>query len=157
MDHTTGMSVRSAVSVLGREPPAALHTRLEFEIAAGVQAPTVARRVVERLGAELDARRLDEVRLLVTELVTNCVRHAGISRETLITVSLELTESSLHVAVSNPGAAFDAPVPPDPGEPVEGGRGLWLVEKLADRWGIDDVHEARVWFEVTRAAAVAGP
>src|SRR3954451_12852925 len=129
------------------------HARLEFEIAGGEQAPAAARRVVEGLGSELDARRLDDVRLLVTELVTNCVRHAHVGSDGPITVSLELTPASLHVAVSNPGAAFEAPCPPAEADGAAvGGRGLVLVDKLADRWGIDDVHEARVWFEVSRAA-----
>ena len=96
---------------------------------------------------------MDEVRLLVSELVTNCVRHADAARGTPITVSLELTATALYVAVSNPGAAFEVPdKPAEDDEPAEGGRGLELVAKLADRWGIDDVHEARVWFEVSRAA-----
>jgi anti-sigma regulatory factor (Ser/Thr protein kinase) len=102
----------------------------------------------------MDGRRVDEVRLLVTELVTNCVRHAGAGRETPITVSLELTATLLHVAVSNPGIAFEAPNPLGATNGSgEGGRGLLLVDRLAQRWGIDDVHEARVWFEVSRAGA----
>jgi anti-sigma regulatory factor (Ser/Thr protein kinase) len=129
-----------------------VHTRLEFEINGGSQAPSVARQVVQGLGGQLDARRLNEVRLLVTELVTNSVRHGGISSETTMTVSLELSETTLYVAVSNPGAAFEPPEQEKDGE-REGGRGLAILDRLADRWGIDDVHEARVWFEVSRAAA----
>ena len=129
--------------------PLAVHTRLEFEIAGGTHAPAVARQVILGLGTELEPDRLNQVRLLVTELVTNCVRHAGIGRDTTVTVSLELGESTLHVAVSNPGAAFDPPdAPPD--DDAEGGRGLVLVDRLSERWGIDDVHEARVWFVVPR-------
>jgi anti-sigma regulatory factor (Ser/Thr protein kinase) len=156
MDLTTGMSNETGEGGLDRDRPLTLHTRLEFEFAGGTRAPTVARQVVQGLGTELDVRRLNEVRLLVTELVTNCVRHAGIDREATVTVSLELDESNLYVAVSNPGAAFEAPEPPPESAESEGGRGLVLVDRLADRWGIDDVHEARVWFEVSRVAAVAG-
>jgi anti-sigma regulatory factor (Ser/Thr protein kinase) len=155
MDLTTGMSTpRPRRRRRSFRPPPATHSRLEFEIAGGDQAPAAARQVVAGLGPVMDDRRLEEVQLLVTELVTNCVRHAGIGKETSITVGLELTPSALHVAVSNPGVAFDVPGPPEPSEePAAGGRGLLLVERLADRWGIDDVHEARVWFEVSRAAA----
>lgn len=156
MDLTTGTSSTAAKAGLGREPPPTVHRRLEFEISGGTHAPSVARQVVERLGTELDASRLQEVQLLVTELVTNSVRHAGVGRDTTVTVSLELTRSTLHVAVSNPGAAFRAPAPPPDAEVAEGGRGLLLVDRLADRWGIEDVHEARVWFEVSRAAVVGG-
>src|SRR5437868_1444414 len=130
---TTGTSRRTKRR-LGRPPPAT-HARLEFEIAGGEQAPAAARRVVEGLESAMDGKRVDEVRLLVTELVTNCVRHAGASQETSITVSLELTATVLHVAVSNPGMAFEAPTAPSgPNGSVEGGRGLVLVDRLAQRW-----------------------
>jgi anti-sigma regulatory factor (Ser/Thr protein kinase) len=145
MDLTTGTSLP------------AVHTRLEFEIPGGRRAPTVARQMVQRLGADLDEQRLNEVRLLVTELVTNSVRHAGAGRRSTVTVSVELTDTTLRVTVSNPGAAFEAPIQAPAGEETEGGRGLMLVEKLADRWGIDDVREARVWFEVSRAEGGGGP
>ena len=47
-------------------------------------------------------------------------------------MSLELSESTLYVAVSNPGAAFDPPDVP-PGGDCEGGRALLLVDGVADR------------------------
>jgi anti-sigma regulatory factor (Ser/Thr protein kinase) len=153
MDLTTGMSQRMTRRTSGRPPPAT-HARLEFEIAGGEQAPAAARRVVDELDVEMDDRRMDEVMLLVTELVTNCVRHAGAGEDTPITVSLELTATTVHVAVSNPGVAFDPPDPVTvPDGSAESGRGLMLVDRLAHSWGIDDVHEARVWFEVSRGAA----
>jgi anti-sigma regulatory factor (Ser/Thr protein kinase) len=152
---TTGTSRPTTRRRQGRPPPAT-HARLEFEIAGGEQAPAAARRVVEGLENAMDGRRVDEVRLLVTELVTNCVRHAGAGKDTPITVSLELTPTVLHVAVSNPGIAFEAPDPlGSPNGATEGGRGLVLVDRLAQCWGIDDVHEARVWFEVSRSGAPA--
>jgi len=150
MDLTTRTSTPDRAHDVDDDRPRALHTRLEFEIAGGRQAPRIAREVVRGLGTELDAQRLNEVRLLVTELVTNCVRHAHIGGAQTVTVSLELDESTLYVAVSNPGTGFEPPAPPP--EEREGGRGLLLVDRLADRWGVDDVHEARVWFEVSRTA-----
>jgi anti-sigma regulatory factor (Ser/Thr protein kinase) len=137
-----------------RDSPPTTRASLQFEISGGDLAPAAARRIVEDVAATLDPRRLDEVRLLVSELVSNCVLHAGIGHASAVTVNLELTESSLRVAVSNPGGAFAPPaVAGTPDEPTEGGRGLMLVDRLADRWGIDEVHEARVWFEISRAAA----
>jgi anti-sigma regulatory factor (Ser/Thr protein kinase) len=149
MDLKTRMLRADRAQGIADDRPRALHTRLEFEIAGGHQAPRIARQVVHGLRTELDAQRLNEVRLLVTELVTNCVRHAHIGSTQAVTVTLELDESMLYGAVSNPGAGFE---PPDPPAELdgEGGRGLLLVDQLTDRWGIDDVHEARVWFEISR-------
>jgi anti-sigma regulatory factor (Ser/Thr protein kinase) len=133
----------------GRPPPAT-HARLEFEIAGGEEAPAAARKVVEGLETALDQQRVDQVRLLVTELVTNCVRHAGAGLETPITVSLELTATVLHVAVSNPGGAFESPDPLGGADgSAEGGRGLMLVDEMADEWGVAQVaHGKQVWFRL---------
>jgi len=152
MDLTTRTFPTARARGVDDDRPPALHTRLEFEIAGGDHAPRIARQVVHGLRTELDARRLNEVRLLVTELVTNCVRHADIDRKKTVTVSLELDASTLYVAVSNPGAGFEPPEPPPAEQEREGGRGLLLVDRLADRWGVDDVHEARVWFEISRSS-----
>jgi hypothetical protein len=58
----------------------------------------------------------------------------------------------LRIEVSDSGPGFD-PVStrPDPGGNDPGGWGLWLVDQLTDRWGVDLSHSARVWMEFDRS------
>ena len=60
---------------------------------------------------------------------------------------------ALRVEVTDQGAGFEPTVlRPDPGE-RPGGWGLWLVDQLTDRWGVDFSHSTRVWCEFERTAA----
>jgi anti-sigma regulatory factor (Ser/Thr protein kinase) len=83
----------------------------------------------------------------VSELVTNSVRHAQLRPGELIRLRVEVTGRLLRVEVSDPGEGFGATIPqPTVGEP--GGWGLFLTERLADRWGIDrDGGWTTVWLE----------
>lgn len=85
--------------------------------------------------------------LLVSELVTNAIRHA----QPPLVLRAATRGRGLRVEVHD--GATDPPVlaqPPPPDElPQESGRGLFLVASLADRWGWDG-HSAgkAVWFEL---------
>lgn len=111
-----------------------------------------ARREMSRLSTELDARLLDNMRLLVTELISNSVRHAG-ARAVELTVAV--SPERVRVEVANVGRPFR----PEPGEAgrearreADSGWGLFLIESLSHDWGVvDDSSSQRVWFEITRA------
>ena len=85
-----------------------------------------------------------DVRLLVSELVTNAVRHANLATGDVIELVVELADHKLRVEVHDPGGGFVPSAPsPDPARPS--GWGLYLVAELADRWGVDsDDEHARV-------------
>lgn len=107
-----------------------------------------ARREMARLDAELDAALLENMRLLVTELVSNSVRHAGASA---VELTVAMSPQWVRVEVANTGDPFSADANraergPDPGW------GLFLVESLSNDWGVlDDTGCQRVWFEIARA------
>jgi anti-sigma regulatory factor (Ser/Thr protein kinase) len=84
--------------------------------------------------------------------VTNSVRHAGVGEDGLVGFELVLSPASVRVEVSDPGPGF-VPEPDRPGADALGGRGLFLVDSLADRWGTADGGDGgtRVWFELDRA------
>ncbi len=125
------------------------HPGLEVRLPPTDRAPGVARRCVDRLEDRLDPEGLETMRLLVSELVTNSVRHARLDSGGWIELRIEETPGALRVAVTDPGRGFDErPGPPQPGDPS--GWGLHLVEQLADRWGISREGETRVWFEISR-------
>jgi anti-sigma regulatory factor (Ser/Thr protein kinase) len=102
----------------------------------------------------LDEERLDDLRLLTSELVSNSVRHAGPSKVGPIHVRVSVTEASVRVAVVDQGPGFD-PTPKAIRPDDDAGWGLFLLEQLADRWGMDRSEATTVWFELDRSSPPA--
>jgi anti-sigma regulatory factor (Ser/Thr protein kinase) len=128
---------------------------LDVRLPARSRAVPTARHAVEALNGVVSEDALEDTRLLVSELVTNSVRHAGLGPSQPIVLRAELRGESLHVEVSDDGRGFDRPdTSPTPGD--NSGWGLFLVAQLADRWGIDDARPTTVWFEVPAKARSAG-
>jgi serine phosphatase RsbU (regulator of sigma subunit)/PAS domain-containing protein len=123
---------------------------LDLRLPGGAHAPASARAAVEALPAgSLEPPLAHTARLLASEIVTNSVRHAGVGEDGLVGFELVLSPASVRVEVSDPGPGF-VPEPDRPGADALGGRGLFLVDSLADRWGTAD-GGTRVWFELDRA------
>jgi anti-sigma regulatory factor (Ser/Thr protein kinase) len=99
------------------------------------------------------AETSESVRLLVTELVTNSVRHADVGAEEYIEIELVASRDGVRVDVTDRGPGFD------PSEPRRhpGGFGLILVEEIADRWGVDCEDGSRVWFEIDHPPGTGPP
>jgi anti-sigma regulatory factor (Ser/Thr protein kinase) len=108
------------------------------------------KRVRDRLGGVLEPKKLAEAELLTSELVTNAVRYAQVNDEAMIEIDFEVEAATVRVRVVDAGPGFDFGkiLRTSPGEP--GGWGLFLVEALADRWGIDPPSPHCVWFEIDR-------
>jgi anti-sigma regulatory factor (Ser/Thr protein kinase) len=117
----------------------------------GPSAASAARNALLVLDTRVDAQCLDDIRLLVSELVTNAVRHAGGPRGGEVTLDVTIESSSLHVEVTDPGTGFD-PQPRDDEMSRPGGWGLYLVDRIADRWGVVRNHLNHVWFEIDGVA-----
>jgi anti-sigma regulatory factor (Ser/Thr protein kinase) len=124
---------------------------------ADVSAPRAARRALQGLSGHVDEGLLERGRVVVTELVTNSVRHARLAPEQHIELQVWAGQKLLRVEVSDDGDGFEpVAVPPHP-DHAAGGWGLWIVAQLADRWGIDVSHSTRVWCEFeTRARPEPG-
>jgi anti-sigma regulatory factor (Ser/Thr protein kinase) len=128
--------------------------RLERELPVTTEAAAVARHALGDLADVLPGGRARDVRLLVSELVTNAVRHANLDDHEVIRLVVDLADSVLRVEVHDPGGGFVPTAPaPDPARPS--GWGLYLVAELADRWGVDSDDSTLVWFELDRPAAAA--
>jgi signal transduction histidine kinase len=83
--------------------------------------------------------------VLVTELVTNAVRHAEGGPDDKVVLHLAAAAGLVRVEVCDGGAGFDpAEREPDP----TGGFGLVMLRRLADRWGVDATGGTCVWFEL---------
>ena len=128
--------------------------RLERVLSATPEAAAQARHALDSLVPRLPDGQVRDLRLLVSEVVTNAVRHANLGDNDAIRLVVDLADHALRVEVHDPGTGFIPQAPrPDPARPS--GWGLYLVAELADRWGVDSDHETLVWFELDRTAATA--
>lgn len=146
----------TARAVKGHDPPHAVSGAeaggFEMEVAAGELAPARAREAVERwLSGRVSGTLVDDVRLLVSELVTNSVRHARLTGDATIRVSVAIVGGMVRVEVEDPGDGAIAAVPPD--REHGGGFGLYLVEILAERWGSSHDGKTCVWAELAVSPA----
>ncbi len=99
------------------------------------------------LAAHVPAPDFDDLRLLVTELVTNSLRHGGLGADDAIHLAVQIEPETLRVEVRDPGPGFDVPVPPETPD-LGAGWGLYLLGRIADRWGIQGGPSTCVWFEM---------
>lgn len=120
---------------------------VQASLRAGPTAPREARRAIEPLRLPLGEEAFHDAALLVTELVTNAVRHAGIRNGDPITLTVRLPKGGLLVEVRDRGRGFE-PRRGHPGRLGESGWGLFLVDRIADRWGVDRSDDALAWFEL---------
>jgi anti-sigma regulatory factor (Ser/Thr protein kinase) len=129
-------------------PAASLHLFLGPDI----RAPSRARRAVRsRLESVLEADLLERATLLVSELVTNSVRHGGLRPGQEIELTVRASPEHLRVEVAEPGAGFEVEPGPRPRrEGPAGGWGLYLVDRLATAWGVESNGLTKVWFEMSQ-------
>ena len=134
----------------GAGAPAAEVLRLRFELPPDFEAASRAREALEQLDAHVEEPVLDDMRLLVSELVTNSVRHADAPPEEPVRVEVSVHEDRVRVSVEDAGNGF-RPRRRTADSPDEGGWGLHLVEQVSDRWGVNGEGRTRVWLELSRA------
>jgi anti-sigma regulatory factor (Ser/Thr protein kinase) len=96
----------------------------------------------------------ETLRLLVSELVTNSVRHSGAAGDADIELSIRASREAISAEVCDDGNGFEAAVREGDAD-EESGWGLHLVEALSDRWGTERNGYMCVWFELIDAGACA--
>ena len=119
-----------------------------MRLGSGPEAAAEARRAIAGLRADLDPPLMETLRLLVTELVTNSVRHTAADSMTL---KIAIGKSAVLTEVADTGPGLDPECAERAGAD-DTGWGLFLVQRLANAWGVK--HEGpskRVWFELRRA------
>jgi anti-sigma regulatory factor (Ser/Thr protein kinase) len=107
-----------------------------------------ARVALEHLDRLVGESVLEDVRLLVSEVVTNSLRHSGMGPDDHVAMRVEASAEVLRVEVADPGPGFPTHAPIKPGPERTGGRGLWLVDLIASRWGVRRGDGTCVWFEI---------
>ena len=124
--------------------------RLELQLPHTAQSVRRARRTIAAFldPTEVPGAVLDDVLLLVSELVTNAVVHAG--SPAVVRLDADPDRIKVAVADSEPQKVLSVT---DPGPSSSSGRGVLLVDRLAARWGVEPQRTGKVvWFELPRGA-----
>jgi anti-sigma regulatory factor (Ser/Thr protein kinase) len=127
--------------------------RGSFTVPPAPQAVAEARERVMALAEPfVDSARLSDLRLVISEVITNAVRHGG-DGDVLVAVTPK--REFLCVQVTDTGDGF-APRPRAYAPEEDGGFGLFLIERLTRRWGLTrEDSNTRVWFEFDLADPLA--
>ena len=115
-----------------------------------VQAPAIARSAIDEhcQTLALDGSLKQSLILLVSEVVSNAVRHSAADPKSPVELLATFGEKTIRVTVTDAGAGF-TPQPRDPAR-THDGYGLYLLEKVAERWGVESRGDTKVWFELAR-------
>jgi anti-sigma regulatory factor (Ser/Thr protein kinase) len=118
--------------------------RALYKIEPQPEGPAQARRIIaDELADRLSAPALDDVKLMVSELVTNGIVHGSNERDAPVMLDL-LVNGHIRCGVLDHGHGFAA----GPRSHEAGGWGLHVVEQLSDRWGMQSSpQQTEVWFE----------
>jgi anti-sigma regulatory factor (Ser/Thr protein kinase) len=122
---------------------------LSFELAGGPYAVTAARLALAEIDDELDESQAFDVRLLVSELVTNSVQHAKVGPDESIEMKIAIGGELIRVEIVDRGPGFEPPTDAG-GTERDRGWGLFFVAQLATRWGVQPGDPGCVWFEIDR-------
>jgi anti-sigma regulatory factor (Ser/Thr protein kinase) len=127
-----------------------MNDEMSFELAGGPYAVTASRLAIAGLDDKLDPNVLFDMRLLVSELVTNCVKHARVGPDESIDLSIAIDHEKVRVSVRDNGPGFEPPdsAPTEEAAEAGSGWGLFLVEQLSQSWGVEREQGAIVWFEL---------
>lgn len=127
--------------------------RTSAEFPATTTSVAAARRFVTTVLADLEPSVLETITLMVSELATNCVRHA----QTSYTITVRRSGGEVRVEVTDGGAGHARVRHPGPHDTH--GRGLHIVSALATAWGVDEDPKRRgktAWFRYALGTRQAG-
>src|SRR5947209_18071197 len=123
----------------------------------GTPAPRAApHRVIVAIGDLLAPEERTNLALLVSELVTNAVRHAGMVKENdVIKVHVAVAPERTRIEVCDSGPGFDPGTPRVRSfEAGGGGLGLVLLDRMSTTWGVSADDDVCVWAEFERPVGV---
>ncbi len=131
---------------------------LSLVLAGGPGSASAARAALEPLARDIGPDGFEELRLLVSELVTNAFEHGGAGPSDQIRLEVAVSAGGVRAEIADRGPGFKPG--PSRHSPQDGDRGwgLVMVENVAARWGTKQGGR-RVWFELdapVRPATAAG-
>ena len=154
-----GSEIRGRLETLSREASRADDDLVELMIEPGPGAPGVARRAIAgALGERVAEPVLANAQLVMSELVTNSVRHSGMPDGDELVVRVRVWRDGCRLEVEDSGHdGVIAPRSPDLDD--GGGMGLNLVQSISERWGLVRAAHGptRVWAQLQCGAAPEVP
>lgn len=128
-------------------------TTIARDVELGPRAAAIARSAIELVEQELPPALVEDLKLLVSELVTNSYRHAGLGLGATARLIVEIDNGYVRVDVEDPGRGFVPGVPAEEPRDRSSGWGLTIVDRVADRWGVTRDGHTHVWFELATDAS----
>jgi anti-sigma regulatory factor (Ser/Thr protein kinase) len=116
-------------------------------LAPDPDAAVAARRALDGFRGQLEEDVIERSALVVTEVVTNSVTHAGLTAAQPIDLNIQVLPRCMRIEVTDEGTRSFDPVAIPPHAAQSSGRGLWMIDQLTDRWGVAFTHSTRVWCE----------
>src|ERR671933_474580 len=98
-----------------------MEAEIDLRLAPKPEVVATARHALDQLADLLPHEKLEEVRLVVSELVTNSILHAGLSPDDQISLTVTVSEASGRGRVCDPGSGFEVPSEPSPRSDMSGG------------------------------------
>ena len=141
------MATSTSPAPILKSPARAQRKCLRLGIAGGPRAPERVRAWLKSAASWLPEELERNLLLLTCELVNNSVVHGQAGERDVIEIELRATATGVRAEVTDPGPGF---APPGRERPIDepGGWGLVLVERMAERWGVERDGRTRVWFEL---------
>jgi anti-sigma regulatory factor (Ser/Thr protein kinase) len=119
----------------------------KFELAGGADAPGIARvEITELLAGRISPSDLLDVTVLVSEVVTNAVRHGRADAHDTVVVHVAMAADLLRIEVCDHGPGFSPPANPRR-RSDGGGNGLMMLQRVSSAWGVATDDGTCVWFE----------
>lgn len=123
--------------------------QIDLHLPADPAVVATARHALRDLSSHMSSAEYDNVELALSELVTNSIRHAGLGPRQEISVKVVVTDAVVRLEVSDPGTGFRPEARAEAADPG-GGWGLFIVDRVADRWDVAIGDHTTVWLEIDR-------
>lgn len=136
-----------ARSTWSPSPTAEIHMELAISAVAPARARPAA---ADLLALSLGAGPLADVALMLSELVTNAIRHPPVDATATVGLCPAVAPQSVRAEICDAGVGFAAGPISAPHASAPGGRGLLIVDRLATRWGAGADERHSVWLELDR-------
>lgn len=123
-------------------------TERKFRFRGLPQAVGAARRVLREWERHFDPVLFYDLSLCVSELVTNRVRHGESAADSYIELSVRRSDELVRAEIREP---FEDVVIETPSTMTTGDWGMFIVDRVADRWGVNHGTGTLVWCEIDLA------
>jgi hypothetical protein len=139
---------RVGMAHLPSHPPAVIHL-----IPVRREAPAIARRAVQQdVPLTTETEKVEDAKLVISELVQNVVLHSSLDDEAEFRVRVYTTTDRIRIEVEDRGSGFSRDELLPPWQDPWSGNGLRVVDAISSRWGAERSAKGgtAAWAEIDR-------